>query len=71
MHPAFALNTETLTAVWALANDDFERVGMSLVRIDRGVISGPRSDIAASTTLSDSHIKFNPHRFDLDSLKES
>jgi methionyl-tRNA formyltransferase len=26
---------------WALANDDLERVGMSLVRIDRGVDTGP------------------------------
>ena len=26
---------------WALANDDLERVGMTLLRIDRGVDTGP------------------------------
>jgi methionyl-tRNA formyltransferase len=59
---------------WALANDDFERVGMSLVRIDRGVDTVPifgyyRCDYDSR---ADSHIVIQLRTvFDnLDSLKE-
>jgi hypothetical protein len=41
---------------WALANDDLERVGMTLLRIDRGVDKGP---------------VFGYYRYDYDERKES
>jgi len=59
---------------WALANDDFERVGMSLVRIDRGVDTGPVFGYyrCEYDSLRDSHIVIQLRTvFDnLDSLKE-
>ena len=59
---------------WALANDDFERVGRSLVRIDRGVDTGPVFGYyrCEYDSLRDSHIVIQLRTvFDnLDSLKE-
>jgi hypothetical protein len=59
---------------WALANDDFDRVGMSLVRIDRGVDTGPVFGYyrCEYDSVGDSHIVIQLRTvFDnLDSLKE-
>lgn len=54
---------------WALANDDLERVGMTLLRIDAGVDTGPVYGYFTATydELAESHVVIQ-HRVVLDNL---
>lgn len=54
---------------WALASDDLDRVGMTLLRIDRGIDTGPVFGYfhAAFDEVRDSHIVIQ-HRMTLDNL---
>lgn len=56
---------------WALANDDLSRVGMTLLRIDRGVDTGPVYGYygCAYDEVNESHIVIQ-HRVVLDNLCE-
>ena len=54
---------------WALANDDLERVGMTVLKIDRGIDSGPVLGYMYATfdEVRDSHVRIQ-HQVLLDNL---